>query len=80
MISRIVVNTVVRRGVEFDDVKRRSFGDGEATGANSTRVAIDGILAVEGFGQNARRRRFSRPARSGKEICVRDAIVFDGSL
>ena len=74
------VDAVVRRGVEFDDVKRRSFGDGKATGARSTRVTVDGILTVEGLGEDARRGGFSRPARSRKEIGVRDAIVLDGSL
>ena len=74
------VDAVVRRGVELDDIERRSFRDGEATGADSTGVTVNGILTVKGLGENARRRRFSGSARSRKEVRVRDAVAFDGSL
>src|SRR5580698_8645020 len=74
------VDSVVGRGVEFDHIKGRPFGNGNATGTRSTGVTVVGILTVESLGENARGGRLSRSARPGKEVGVRDTVVFDRSL
>jgi hypothetical protein len=75
-----VVDTVVGRGVEFGHVKRRTFGDGNATRTLVAGVTVERIRAVEGLGEDARRRGLPRSARTRKQIGVGNSVVLHRSL
>ena len=75
-----VVHAVVGSAVQFYDVQRRPFRDRETALAESTGVAVHGILTVEGLGENSRGRRLSGAARPRKEVGVGNSVVLHRTL
>ena len=62
------LDTVVAGGVEFVHVVADAALDVEARGALAARLAVDGPLAVEHLGEDPRRRRLARAARTGEQV------------
>ena len=67
-----VFHAAVRRRVHFQDVEGASLGNGPAVFADAARVARRPVLTVQGFRENAGRRRLARAAGSGKQVGVAD--------
>ena len=71
-----VVDTVVRRGVELEEVEEPAGRDADAVLAHTARVAVGReVEAVEGLGEDARGRGLARTAGAGEEVRVPDALV-----
>ncbi len=68
-----VVDLVVRRGVELDDVEGTALADGDAAGAGVAGLAVAQVGAVDGLGHDARHRGLARAARSDEEEAMADA-------
>jgi hypothetical protein len=62
------VDTVVAGGVELVDVVAGAGLDGETRRAGATRLAVDGVLAVEHLGQDARRGGLAGAARTAEQV------------
>ena len=73
-----VVDAVVTRSVEFENVKTRTTLNGETRLAFTTRLALCWVGAVEHFGEDSRRRRLSGAARPRKEVCLAATIIRHG--
>ena len=73
-----VVDAVVARGVELDDVERPPLADGDAVGAGVVRLAVDGVGAVDCLGHDPRGERLARAARADEEQAVAQPIEPDG--
>ena len=72
------LDTVVRRGVELDEVEEGSGRDRGAVLAHTARFAVVAeIQAVERTSQEARGRGLARAARTGEEVRVADPVVVD---
>src|SRR5579859_4723638 len=72
-----LIDAAVRGRVDFDHVQRGSRGNFLAGIALAAWLRRRPFCAVHGLRQNPRRRRFSYAACAGKNIRMRDAIVFD---
>ena len=73
-----LVDTAVRRRVNFDDIERSARGDFAAGVAFIAGLDRWALGAVERFGQDACRGRLAHAARPGKNVGVGDAVVLDG--
>ena len=72
------VDTVVRRGVELDEVVEGSARDRRAVLAFATRLAVGAeIEAVQGTGEDAGGRGLAGAARPREQIGVADPVLFD---
>ena len=65
-----IVNTVILRGVYFDDVQNRAVVYTAAGGTFSARIAVHGIFTVNRFCENFGTGGFARSARTGEKIGV----------
>ena len=67
------------RGIELDDVDGPRAIGGEIQTAAAFAAGIRGraLLAVQGAGEDARRRRLAAAARAGEQIGVMDAVVLE---
>ena len=72
-----IVDAVVARGVYLDDVHIRAVLDGAAGGALVARAAVNGMLAVDGAGEQLRAGGLARAARPDEEIGVAYAPRLD---
>ncbi len=71
-----VVDAVVRRRVELEEVEETTFCDAHAVVAHTAGVAVGcAIEAVERLGEDARAGGLARAARTGEEVGVADALV-----
>jgi len=70
-----IVDPVVRRGVELDDVQRRALGDRHTTGALVAGVAVERPLAVKGLGEDARGRGLAGAAGPREKVRVHHTVV-----
>ena len=72
-----VVDAVVARGVDLDDVDRAAVVERRARLARAARLGVGPLgerrLAVDGLGEDARRRRLADAARAREEVRVREA-------
>ncbi len=73
-----LLDAVVARAVNFQHIHRTAFGDFLHARVVVVEIHFRPAGAVEAFGKNARNGRFPRPARSAKQIRVRNAVLFDG--
>ena len=71
------VDPVVGGGVELVDVERGPPGDLDARGAHAARLAVRGVGAVEGLGQDPGRRRLAGAPRAAEQVGVGHAAVSD---
>ena len=71
-----LVDAVIGRRVDFYNVER-TIAQRAADGAPPARRTVDGMLAVHGAGEDTGNARFTRAARSRKEIRVPDGIRRD---
>ena len=70
------LDTVVRRGVELEQIQEAAVGDTDAVVAHAARVAVGtSVRAVECFGEEARHRGLARATRTGEQVGVTDALV-----
>ena len=67
------VYAVVARGVQLYNVQNRAVIQSSAHVALAAWIAVLGIQAIDRLRQNFCAGRFSRAARAGEQICVRDA-------
>ena len=67
-----LLDPVVRRGVELDDVERSALPDGDTRRTAVARIAILEVGAVERLGDDPGDRRLAGPARSDEEQGVGD--------
>ena len=75
MRSRIVVDAVVRRRVELEEVGERAGGDRDADLALAARLAVVAeVEAVERLREDARGRGLAGAARAREEVRVADAV------
>ncbi len=66
-----VRDAVVGRGVELEEpVDDAALVDGDAVRAGAVGFAVDGVLAVEHLGEDARRGRLAGAARAAEEVGV----------
>ncbi len=72
------VDAVVRRRVELEHVERRAVLDRPADVADTARLAVGDVRAVQGFGEDARGRRLAGAAWPAEEVRVRDPVVAHG--
>ena len=68
-----VVDLVVRRGVELDDVKGTSFPDGLAGGTAVAWLPVTEVGAVHRLREDPRHRRLARAPRADEEEAVTEA-------
>ena len=73
------VDAVVGCGVELVHVEGAALGDLDARRAHAAGLTVDGRLAVERLGQDARRGRLAGAPRPAEEVGVRHAVVADGA-
>ena len=69
-----VVDLVVRRRVELDDVERSALADGDAGLAGIARIAVLEVRAVERLGDDPGHRRLAGPARADEQDRVGDPV------
>ena len=69
-----VVDAVVARGVQLDDVERAPFADGHAAVARVVWLAVDGVRAVDRLGDDPRRAGLAGAARADEEQAVGEAV------
>ena len=67
-------------GVDLDHVHVRLVGDGPAGFALAARFAVLRVLAVQGFGENARRGGLSDAARPDEKVGMSDTTGTHGVL
>ena len=72
-----LINTAVRCSVNFDHVQRRCRGNLFARVAFAARLRRRSLHAVQRLRQNPRRGSFPHAARAGKDVSVRNAIIFN---
>ena len=72
-----VFDAAIARGVEFDDVEAAAVHDCLTRTTRATRFAVDRSLAVENFGEDARRGGLASTSRTREEIRMADAIGLD---
>ncbi len=65
-----VVDPVVGRGVELDDVQGAALADRVAGGTGVARLAVGHVRAVDRLGEDPRERRLAGPARSHEQVGV----------
>ena len=65
-----VVDAVVARRVELDDVERAALADGDAALAGVVGLAVDGVEAVDRLGHDPRGARLAGAARPDEEQAV----------
>ena len=75
-----VVDAVVGRGIELDDIHRTALADGDAGGARVARLAIAQVGAVDRLGQDARRGRLARATGAHEQQPVAEPIHAHGVL
>ncbi len=74
-----VVDAAVGSGVDLDHVQIAPFYHCDAVIALIVWLAVVGIRAVEGFGEDARRRGFAGAARACKQVGMGYAVFGDRS-
>src|SRR5262249_29219853 len=74
-----VVDAVVRRRVELEQVEEPALGDGDTVLADAARLAVRAeVQAVERLGEDACRRRLARAAGAGEQVGVTDPALPHG--
>ena len=73
-----LLDAVVARAVDFEDVERAAFGDFLAARVGLVDVHLGAAGAVQAFGEDARDGGFARAARAAEEVGVGDAMGGDG--
>ena len=63
-----VVDAIVGGGVDFDDVHDGAVVDTAAGGALAAGVTVDGVLAVDGLGEDLGAAGLTGTARTDKEV------------
>ena len=69
-----IVHTGVGGAVDFYDIGSAALRDFLAVGADITGPPCGSLLAIEGFGKNARDGRFPDSASPGKQVRVGNAL------
>src|SRR5579863_5474751 len=72
-----LINTPVRRGVDFDDVRRRAERSFKTTGADAAGIGGGALNAVEAASHDARDGGFSGASLAGKDVAVGDTALGD---
>ena len=73
-----VVDLVVGGGIELEEVHARPGLDRHTRVARTARLAVTQVRAVEGLGQDPRRRRLAGAPRTGEQVGVRLGAGADG--
>ena len=73
-----VVDLVVGRGIELDDVEGPPFADGRAAGTGVAGLAIAQVGAVDRLGEDAGHGGLARATRSDEEEAMAEAPEADG--
>ncbi len=78
-IDRDAVDPVVGGGIVLlQPVDHATLVDRDTVLAHAAGLAVDGVLAVEDLGQDARGGGLAGPARSAEEVGVADPVLGDG--
>ena len=72
------VDPPVGGGVELDDVEGPALGDLGARRADAAGLAVEGVHAVQGLGQDAGAGRLARAPGAAEQVGVGDPVVPDG--
>ena len=72
-----LIDAVIRRGVQFQHIQIISGFQSDAGLAHTARIAVLGILTVDGAGQYFSAGGFPGPARTGEQIRVGSAALRD---
>ena len=72
------VDAVVRSRVELEHVEGRAVLDRPTHLAGAARLAVGHVRAVEGLGEDARRRGLAGASRAAEQVGVRDAVLPNG--
>ena len=72
-----VVDPIVRRGVKLVEIERGAFLDRFARGAQTARLAVDRVLAVENLGEYAGQGGLARATGAREQVQVSDPVLAD---
>src|SRR5580765_3308819 len=75
-----LIDATIRSAVDFKDVDGSALGDLFTVRALITRSRRRPLLAIQCFGQNARRGSLAYPPHSGEQKGMRDAFCSNGVL